>query len=124
MHNLGGTPMAGADNNREALLLEDADLLAPPPGRDGMQIVWHGLNRGRVTLAAQAAGTLRLLLAHARDHAASRTTWGRPIAARELVQGRLGRIAAGIVACDAMTAWAAAAIDAGQTGELEAIAAK
>jgi len=30
MHNLGGTPMAGADNNREALLLEDADLLALP----------------------------------------------------------------------------------------------
>ncbi len=100
------------------------DLLVPPAGRDGMAIVWHGLNRGRVTLAAQAAGTLRCLLTHAVDHARSRTTWGRPIAARELVQGRLARIAAGIVACDAMAAWAAAAIDAGQTGELEAIAAK
>ena len=100
------------------------DLLAPPAGRDGMAVVWHGINRGRVTLAAQAAGTLRCLLAHAVDHARSRTTWGRPIAARELVQGRLARIAAGIVACDAMAAWAAAAIDAGQTGELEAIAAK
>jgi hypothetical protein len=30
MHNLGVPPMAGADNNREALLLEDADLLALP----------------------------------------------------------------------------------------------
>jgi hypothetical protein len=89
-----------------------------------MQIVWHGLNRGRVTLAAQAAGTLRLLLAHARGHAERRTTWGQPIATRELVQGRLGRIAASIAACDAVTAWAAAAIDAGQSGELEAIAAK
>ena len=101
-----------------------ADLLAPPAGRDGMQIVWHGLNRGRVTLAAQAAGTLRLLFAQARDHALRRTTWGQPIASRELVQGRLGRIAASIAACDAMSAWAAATIDAGQTGELEAIAAK
>jgi len=104
--------------------VDEADLLAPPSGRDGMQIVWHGLNRGRVTLAAQAAGTLRLLLAQARSHADRRTTWGRPIAARELVQGRLGRIAASIIACDAITAWAAAAIDDGQTGELEAIAAK
>jgi long-subunit acyl-CoA synthetase (AMP-forming)/alkylation response protein AidB-like acyl-CoA dehydrogenase len=101
-----------------------SDLLAAPAGRDGMAIVWHGLNRGRVTLAAQAAGTLRCLLRHARDHARRRTTWGRPIADRELVQGRLARIAAGVVACDAMAAWAAAAIDAGQTGELEAIAAK
>jgi len=100
------------------------DLLAAPAGRDGMAIVWHGLNRGRVTLAAQAGGTLRCLLRHAVDHARRRTTWGRPIAARELVQGRLARIAAGIVACDALSAWAAAAIDAGQTGELEAIAAK
>jgi hypothetical protein len=100
------------------------DLLAPPPGRDGMAIVWHGLNRGRVTLAAQAAGTLRILLGHAVDHARRRTTWGHPIATRELVQGRLARIAAGVVACDALAAWAAAAIDAGQTGELEAIAAK
>jgi long-subunit acyl-CoA synthetase (AMP-forming)/alkylation response protein AidB-like acyl-CoA dehydrogenase len=107
-----------------AFEVDEADLLAPPPGRDGMQVVWHGLNRGRITLAAQAAGTLRLLLAQACDHAARRTTWGRPIAARELVQGRLGRIAASITACDAITAWAAAAIDAGQTGELEAITAK
>ena len=99
-------------------------LLVPPAGRDGMAIIWHGLNRGRVTLAAQAAGTLRLLAAQARDHALRRSTWGQPIASRELVQGRLGRIAAATVACEAMTAWAAAAIDAGGTGELEAIAAK
>jgi long-subunit acyl-CoA synthetase (AMP-forming)/alkylation response protein AidB-like acyl-CoA dehydrogenase len=104
--------------------VDEADLLAPPPVRDGMQIVWHGLNRGRITLAAQAAGTLRLVLAQARSHADRRTTWGQPIAARELVQGRLGRITASIVACDAITAWAAAAIDTGQTGELEAITAK
>lgn len=104
--------------------VREDELLAPPPGRDGMQIVWHGLNRGRVTLAAQAAGTLRLLLAQARQHAERRMTWGQPIATRELVQGRLGRIAASIAACDAVAAWAAAAIDRGQSGELEAIAAK
>jgi alkylation response protein AidB-like acyl-CoA dehydrogenase len=83
--------------------VDEADLLDPGPARegraaDGMRIVWHGLNRGRVTLTAQASGTLRLLLGQARDHALARTTWGRPIASRELVQGRLGRIAAATVA--------------------------
>jgi long-subunit acyl-CoA synthetase (AMP-forming)/alkylation response protein AidB-like acyl-CoA dehydrogenase len=102
----------------------DGDLLAPPAGSDPLAIVWHGLNRGRTTLAAQAAGTLRLLLAHAVEFAARRETWGRPIASRQLVQGRLGRIAASIVACEALSCWAAAAIDAGAGGEWEAIVAK
>ena len=105
--------------------VQASDILQPPEGStDAMRIVWHGLNRGRVTLAAQAAGTLRLLLRQARDHALRRRTWGEPIASRELVQGRLARIAAGIVACDSLAAWAAAAIDTGQSGELEAITAK
>jgi long-subunit acyl-CoA synthetase (AMP-forming)/alkylation response protein AidB-like acyl-CoA dehydrogenase len=111
--------------------VDPADVLDPAAGTtaaageaDAMRIVWHGLNRGRVTLAAQAAGTLRLLLAQARSHAAKRITWAAPIGSRQLVQGRLGRIAASIVACDAVSAWAAAAIDAGQSGEWEAITAK
>jgi long-subunit acyl-CoA synthetase (AMP-forming)/alkylation response protein AidB-like acyl-CoA dehydrogenase len=105
--------------------VDASDILQPPEGSsDAMRIVWHGLNRGRITLAAQAAGTLRLLLRQARDHALRRRTWGEPIASRELIQGRLARIAAGIVACDSLAAWAAAAIDAGQSGELEAITAK
>jgi alkylation response protein AidB-like acyl-CoA dehydrogenase len=104
--------------------VDPRDVLDPGATGDAMRIVWHGLNRGRVTLAAQASGTLRLLLAQARDHAARRTTWDRPIASRELVQGRLARLAASITACDAMAAWAAASIDAGQSGEWEAITAK
>ncbi|MGI9178585.1 MAG: AMP-binding protein [Pirellulales bacterium] len=100
------------------------DVLDPGASGDAMRIVWHGLNRGRVTLAAQAAGTLRLLLAQARDHAGRRITWNQPIGSRQLIQGRLGRIAASIVACDAVAAWAASAIDAGQSGEWEAITAK
>jgi acyl-CoA dehydrogenase len=103
--------------------VDERELLAAPAGGDSLPIVWHGLNRGRTTLAGQAAGTLRLLLAHAAEHAARRETWGRPIASRQLVQGRLGRIAAAISACDALAAWAAAAIDRGG-GEWEAITAK
>lgn len=106
-----------------AFEVDEADVLAPPGAGDGMPIVWHGLNRGRTTLAAQAVGTLRLLARHSAEHAARRETWGRPIAGRQLVQGRLGRIAASIAACDALAGWAAAAIDAGG-GEWEAITAK
>ncbi|NBW86162.1 MAG: acyl-CoA dehydrogenase, partial [Planctomycetia bacterium] len=40
------------------------------------------------------------------------------------MQGRLARIAAAAVACDAMSSWAAAAIDGGTHAESEAIAAK
>lgn len=105
--------------------VDQRDVLEAPGG-DAMAIVWHGLNRGRSTLAAQAAGTLRLLFRHARDHALRRTTWGRPIASRQLVQGRLARIAASGLACEALSVWAAATIDAsgGGGGELEAITAK
>ncbi len=104
--------------------LDEANLLPPPDGSDAMAIVWHGLNRGRTTLAAQAAGTLRLLHGQAAAYAAQRQTWGKPIAARQLVQGRLGRIAASIVACEALAAWAATAIDSDEGGEWEAIVAK
>ncbi len=102
--------------------VEEADLLAAPAG-DGMAVVWHGLNRGRVTLAAQAAGTQRIMLSHALSYARERETWGRPIATRQLVQGRLARIAMGIVAAESLAVWAATAVDAGG-GELEAITAK
>ena len=104
--------------------VDPRDVIDPGATGDAMRIIWHGLNRGRVTLAAQAAGTLRLLLAQARDHAGRRITWNQPIASRQLIQGRLGRMAASIVACDALAAWAAAAIDGGQSGEWEAITAK
>ncbi len=108
----------------EGFEIDPTDLLAAGAGREGMAIVWHGLNRGRVTLAAQAGGTLRLMLAHAVAHAGRRHTWGRAIASRQLVQGRLARIAAAIEACDAVAQWAAAVIDSGAAGELEAIVAK
>ncbi|MFM1904087.1 MAG: hypothetical protein RLZZ440_1987, partial [Planctomycetota bacterium] len=119
LHPLKHTPNAALEFT--GFELAAADLLDPPAGGDAMAIVWHGLNRGRTTLAAQAAGTLRLLHRQAADFARRRQTWGRPIAERQLVQGRLGRIAASIVACEALAGWAAAAIDAGHGGEWEAI---
>ena len=104
--------------------VDPADVIEPAADGDALAVVWHGLNRGRITLAAQAVGTLRMLLAHARDHARRRITWKQPIISRQLIQGRLGRMAASVVACEALAAWSASAIDAGQSGEWEAITAK
>src|SRR5204863_190558 len=78
------------------------------PGRgDGLTIAYHGLNRGRVALCANAAGTMRIMLASILPWAHFRRTYGNAIATRELVQRRIGRMAALIVGCDAMTEWCA-----------------
>ena len=94
------------------------------PGGDGLMIAYHGLNRGRVALCATAAGTLRLMLADMLPWARFRITYGQPIVTRELVRRRIGHLAGLIVACDALTAWGAALLDAGYRGEMECIVAK
>jgi alkylation response protein AidB-like acyl-CoA dehydrogenase len=94
------------------------------PGGDGLMIAYHGLNRGRVSLCATAAGTLRLMLADMLPWARFRVTYGQPIIRRELVRRRVGHLAGLIVACDALAAWTAALLDAGYRGEMECIVAK
>jgi alkylation response protein AidB-like acyl-CoA dehydrogenase len=94
------------------------------PGGDGLMIAYHGLNRGRVALCATAAGTMRLMLADILPWAHFRITYGQPIVTRELVRRRIGHLAGLIVACDALTAWGAALLDAGYRGEMECIVAK
>jgi alkylation response protein AidB-like acyl-CoA dehydrogenase len=100
-----------------------ANLLVPPRG-DGLTIAYHGLNLGRVALCANAAGTMRLMLASMIPWSRFRKTYGAPIATRELVRRRLGRMAGLIVACDALVAWCSGLIDAGYRGEMECIVAK
>ncbi len=100
-----------------------ANLLTPPRG-DGLTIAYHGLNLGRVALCANAAGAMRLMLASMIPWSRFRKTYGAPIATRELVRRRIGRLAGLIVACDALVAWCAGLIDAGYRGEMECIVAK
>jgi alkylation response protein AidB-like acyl-CoA dehydrogenase len=100
-----------------------ANLLAAPRG-DGLTIAYHGLNLGRVALCANAAGTMRLMMASIIPWARFRRTYGAEIASRELVQRRLGELAGLIVACDALVAWCAGLIDRGYRGEMECIVAK
>jgi alkylation response protein AidB-like acyl-CoA dehydrogenase len=99
------------------------NLLVPPIG-DGLTIAYHGLNLGRITLCAGAAGTMRVMLASILPWAGYRRTYGQPIATRELVKRRIGRMAALIAGADALVAWCAWLIDEGYRGELECIIAK
>ena len=99
------------------------NLLSPVKG-DGLTIAYHGLNLGRVSLCANAAGTMRIMMASMIPWAEFRVTYSEPIARRELVQRRLGELAGLITACDALVAWCAGLIDRGYRGEMECIIAK
>ncbi len=99
------------------------NLLAPPRG-DGLTIAYHGLNLGRVSLCANAAGAMRLMMASMIPWAHYRRTYGAEIASRELVERRLGRLAGLIVGCDALVEWCAGLLDQGYRGEMECIIAK
>ncbi|MBC8356450.1 MAG: acyl-CoA/acyl-ACP dehydrogenase [Planctomycetes bacterium] len=100
-----------------------SNLLKPAKG-SGLTIAYHGLNLGRVALCANAAGTMRLMMASMIPWAKFRKTYGEAISQRELVQRRLGRMAGMIVACDALVAWCSELIDEGYRGEMECIVAK
>ena len=99
------------------------NLLVPSRG-DGLTVAYHGLNLGRVALCANAAGTMRIMMASMIPWAKFRVTYSAPIGNRELVQRRLGRLAGLITACDALTAWCSGLIDDGYRGEMECIIAK
>lgn len=99
------------------------NLLEPQKG-NGLTIAYHGLNLGRISLCANAAGTMRLMMASMIPWSNFRITYGESIAKRELVRRRLGRLAGLIVACDALVAWCSRLIDEGYRGEMECIVAK
>jgi alkylation response protein AidB-like acyl-CoA dehydrogenase len=99
------------------------NLLQPAQG-DGLTIAYHGLNLGRVALCATAAGSMRVMLANLLPWAKFRRTYGAAIVSRELVERRIGRMAALIVGCDAMVDWCSWLLDQGFRGELECIIAK
>ena len=99
------------------------NLLCPGQGA-GLTVAYHGLNRGRVSLCAAAAGSMRSMLAGMLPWARFRVTYGQPIERRELVQRRVALLAGLIAACDALTQWCAWLLDAGYRGEMECIIAK
>lgn len=100
-----------------------ANRLVPDRG-DGLTIAYHGLNLGRVSLCANAAGAMRWMLTEMLPWAHFRQTYGQAIEKRELVRRRVGHLAGLIVACDALTHWCANLLDQGYRGEMECIIAK
>ena len=91
---------------------------------NGLTIAYHGLNLGRVSLCANAAGTMRLMMASMLPWVKFRVTYGESIDRRELVRRRLGRLASLVIGCDALVAWCSTLIDQGYRGEMECIIAK
>ena len=100
-----------------------ANRLVPKDG-DGLTVAYHGLNRGRIALCANAAGTMRMMLADMIPWAQFRRTYGAAIVQRELVQRRIGEMAGLITACDALTVWCSGLLDLGFRGEMECVVAK
>ncbi|MEM6655419.1 MAG: acyl-CoA dehydrogenase family protein, partial [Planctomycetota bacterium] len=88
------------------------NLLTPTRG-DGLTIAYHGLNLGRVSLCANAAGTMRRMLASMLPWAEYRVTYSEPSGERELVQRRVGELAGLIVGADALVAWCSDLLDRG-----------
>src|SRR5262249_54003720 len=86
------------------------NLLKPPIG-DGLTIAYHGLNLGRLSLCAGAAGSMRVMLANMLPWAGFRRTYGQAIGTRELVKRRLARLAGLIAGCDALVNWGSWLID-------------
>lgn len=99
------------------------NLLKPKIG-DGLTIGYHGLNLGRLALCANAAGTMRILLANLLPWSDFRRTYGQAIKTRELVKRRIARLAGLIVGADALVDWGSWLIDQGYRGELECVVAK
>jgi alkylation response protein AidB-like acyl-CoA dehydrogenase len=93
------------------------------PG-DGRVIAYHALNHGRVAICAGTVGMMRQMLASLSPWVQTRETFGAPIGSRELVQRRLGRLAARLVGCEAVAAWSTQLLDGGYRGELEGVIAK
>ena len=91
---------------------------------DGLTIAYHGLNLGRVALCANAAGTMRSMLASILPWAKFRKTYGAAIVSRELVKRRVGRLAGMIVGADALVGWCSWLLDQGYRGEMECTVAK
>src|SRR5262249_47036659 len=99
------------------------NLLKPSVG-DGLTIAYHGLNLGRLSLCAGAAGSMRLMLANLLPWAEFRRTYGEPIARRELVKKRIVRLASLIAGSDALVGLGSWLVDQPYPGELECIIAK
>ena len=100
-----------------------ANLIGTTEGR-GLQQVLHGLELGRINVAARGAGLARACLEESLRYAQLRRTFGKPIAEHQAIQLKLADMATRVEAARLLVEAAARAYDAGRRCDLEAGMAK
>lgn len=108
---------------KENILIWDAD----GPGATatkGINIAYMGLNRGRVALCANAAGSLMALVGSMLPWCEKRISMGMPIAKRDTVQERIGLTASYAVVAKHLADFTAELLDKNYRPEIECEVAK
>jgi alkylation response protein AidB-like acyl-CoA dehydrogenase len=94
------------------------------PRNNGLIIVYHGLNKGRLALLVNSIGIDSTLIKSLDPWGKFRKTYGEPIEKREIVLNRYGKATSNLTAKLAVARWVAHLLDQGHRGELEGIVAK
>ncbi|MCB1026804.1 MAG: hypothetical protein KDB24_03455, partial [Microthrixaceae bacterium] len=82
---------------------------------DGFNIGMEILNNGRMSLGTGAAGSVRLLIDQALEHAGSRRQFGRPLAELQLVAHKLGQMSTQLYGLESMGYLTTGMVDRGAT---------
>ncbi|MEM9047945.1 MAG: acyl-CoA dehydrogenase family protein [Pseudomonadota bacterium] len=98
-------------------------LIGGTEGR-GMQTALGGLELGRINIAARGCGLAQAALKDSLRYAQERKTFGKPIAAHQAIQLKLGEMATKVQAARLLTYDAARAYDTGERCDMEAGMAK
>ncbi len=106
----------------EDALVPDSALLGE--GCDGLKIAFHGLDGGRIGIAAQALGIAQRALDESIAYAKTRKTFGKPIGEHQAIQTYLAEMSARVEASRLLVYKAATLKGAGQPCTLEAATAK
>lgn len=101
-----------------------ADNLLGGVEGQGMQAALGGLELGRINIAARGCGLASAALKDSVQYAQIRKTFGKPIAAHQAIQLKLGKMATRLQAARLLTYDAARAYDSGERCDMEAGMAK
>lgn len=101
-----------------------ADACRIGPLGEGLTVAMHGINRGRLGMAATCLGYAEWGLALTTEYARQRKTFGKPIAEHQAVQFHLAEAAMDIFAAKNIITTCAKRIDQGQPARAEIAMAK
>lgn len=114
-------------SNTVELIFEDCEIpeenMIGKEG-DGLRIITQALDSGRIGIAAQSTGMMSACLKEAKNYAAERRQFKKPIAAHQAVQWMIAEIATDLEAATLLTLSAAALKQKGKSFTKEASMAK